>query len=265
MKWLVRRTACHFTRYKHVENTLQNPIKRNFRSAASVGTNETALETVSKRNEIGDRWPTGRGAFSSPISYVVQGAVSSPSSSSFVLSSAPAWPSTCRGVGERAAKAGQVAHPHVKWGMLSVLSKVSRRRSLCRVVSSQEYPRNRGQSQGGQRARAPFQVVLHFSFVAAAIQPSSQGRRADRRGSVRCSAGSCPPSTQPLADQIPRRKLSLKFSKIKRLRLTISFHSIQIQVRRPPWPSAIPRNPRSEPGLVHHSAFSPPFSSDLFE
>ena len=215
------RTACHFTRYKHVDNTLQNQIKRNFRSAVLVGTNETALETVSERNEIGDRWPTRRGAFSSPISYVVQGVISSSSSSSFLLSSAPAWPSTCRGVGERAAKAGRVAHPRVRWGMFSVLSKVSRRRSLRRVVNSQECPRNRGQSQGGQRASGRrFRFCIAFSFVAAA---SRQGRRADRRGSVRCSAGSCPPSTPSTPCRSDSAtKIGLKIQQI----LTTAFDNI---------------------------------------
>jgi hypothetical protein len=53
LKMACGRTSCDFTRDKHVEDTPQNPIKRNFRCAASVGTNETGLETVSNENEFG--------------------------------------------------------------------------------------------------------------------------------------------------------------------------------------------------------------------
>ena len=55
--------------------------------------------------------------------------------------------------------------------------------------------------------RAPFRVVLHFSFVA-------QDRAVEPIGAVRFGAPAEVALHQPLADQIPRRKLTLKFSKI---------------------------------------------------
>src|SRR5882757_7729723 len=124
MKWLVRRTACHFTRYKHVDNTLQNPIKRNFRSAAFVGTNETALETVSDRNEIGGRWPTRRGAFCSPISYEVQETVSGSSSSSFFLSSARCLALDLPRRRVKCGEGGTSSPPRVGWGTCTLEGEV---------------------------------------------------------------------------------------------------------------------------------------------
>src|SRR5258706_448255 len=204
MKWLVRRTACHFTRYKHVDNTLQNPIKRNFRSAAFVGTNETAHETVAERIEIGGRWPTRRGAFSSPISYVVQETVSSSSSSSFFLSSARclALDLPRRRVNVRRRR--DKCPPRAGWGTLSVLSKV---KPTPLPALRRKFLRNRGQSQGGQRVPGAVSSCIAF-FVCCCCHPG-QGRRADRRGSVRCPGGSYPPSTPCRSDSATKIDLKI--------------------------------------------------------